>query len=96
MREMSDHQRNVAQALEGNERIFFHPFEDRIAVWYGQALIKIFDSQTWEQVDNKRVPLAHKPDTDLSDVESAVVVSLAADGYERKGRSRTDSELVEA
>lgn len=79
MAEMTEHQRNVARALEGNEGVWFHPFEDRIAVWYGDKIVELFDSQTWESLQRHFLPVA---------TEACATVTLAGWGYSRKGRSR--------
>lgn len=85
MSEMSDHQRIVVRALEGAERIYFKPFDDQIAVWYGKSLITVYNPRNWAELENKTV----KPDPD------AVEVMMSDEGFDRQGRCRDKWELVE-
>jgi hypothetical protein len=93
MGQMTDHQSNVQQALEGNERVFFHPFEDRIAVWYGGPQINVYNSRTWE---NTNVYNVRSHGRELAEVEKAVENKLATRGYDRTGRDTERTKVVEA
>lgn len=88
---MSDHQKKVARVLEGNERVYFHPFEDKIAVWHGGPQVQIVNPKTWKEIDVFNVKVANRG---LSEIEDAVWVSLVKRGFDRNGRSQDDTRVV--
>jgi hypothetical protein len=90
---MSDHQVAVQQALEGNERVWFHPFKDRLAVWYGGAKVKIIDSATWEQLDMFMVRVSN---FDMEEIENQVEIELMGRGFDRVGRTQNDTRVTRA
>lgn len=92
MEEASDHQRNVRQVLEGNERVWFHPTDDLLAVWHGGPQILIVSSRTFEQLDVMNVKAAGR---DLSDIENSVNLKVANRGFDRRGRARKQTSVVE-
>jgi hypothetical protein len=89
----SDHQRNVRQILEGNERVWFHPRKDLLAVWHGGPQVQIVNSRTFENTDVITVKTYNR---ELSEVEDAVVVKLAQRGFDRCGRSQDNTRVVKA
>lgn len=92
-RQMSDHQVNVQQALEGNERVYFHPFEDKLAIWHGGPQITIVSSRTWEELDVINVKTAMRS---MSEIEDAVTVKVVGRGFDRVGRTQDDTRVVES
>jgi len=89
----SDHQKNVRQILEGSERVWFHPFDDLLAVWHGGPQISIVSSRTWEEMDVINIKSANRT---LSEMEDAATVKLASRGFDRCGRTQDNTRLVEA
>ena len=90
---VSDHQRRVRQILEGNERVFFHPFEDLLAVWHGGPQVTIISSRTFEELRVFNVKTAGR---NLSEIEDVVSVECCGRGFERPGRRLYTSEVVES
>ncbi len=89
----SDHRQNVRRLLEGNERVWFHPHKDLLAVWHGGPQVTIASSRTFE--DQKVIHVkAH--DRDLSEIEDAVTVKLAQRGFDRVGRTQDDTRVRQA
>jgi len=89
----SDHQRNVRQILEGNERVWFHPFDDLLAVWHGGPQIAIVNSRTWEETDVINIKSANRT---LSEMEDAATVKLASRGFDRCGRTQDNTRIVKS
>lgn len=89
----SDHQENVRRALEGNERVWFHPSEDKLAIWHGGPQVSIVSSRTFEDLDVLNVKVWNRT---TAEVEDAVTVKLAARGFDRCGRTQDDTRVVEA
>lgn len=77
---VSDHQRRVRQILEGNERVWFHPFEDLLAVWHGGPQVSIVSSRTFEEMRCINVKTASRT---LSEIEDAISVKLIGRGFVR-------------
>jgi len=77
---VSDHQRRVRQILEGNERVWFHPFEDLLAVWHGGPQVSIVSSRTFEEM---RVFNVKTFDRSQSEIEDAASVKLIGRGFAR-------------
>lgn len=88
----TDHQRRVRQVLEGNERVWFHPKKELLAVWYGGARIKIVNSQTYQEMEVVTVPTANR---EIHEIEDAVCVALARRGFDRVGRAQDDTRVVQ-
>jgi len=89
----SDHQQNVRQILEGNERVWFHPHDDLLAVWHGGPQISIVNSRTFEEMNVINVK-AH--DRTMSEIEDAVTVKLASRGFDRVGRSQDNTRVIKS
>lgn len=88
---MTEFQRRVAQAFDGNHGVWFHPFEDKIAVWYGEASVRVFDPTTFEEVNTHTIGIAYREDVEYDTVESAVDVILSELGfYRNKERKQFD------
>ena len=90
---MSDHQRNVQRVLEGNERVWFHPHKDLLAVWHGGPQVTIVSSRTFEQMNVINVKTANR---DLSEIEDAVTVKVVGRGFDRVGRTQDNTRVVES
>lgn len=90
-RNASDHQRNVRQILEGNERVWFHPHDDLLAVWHGGPQIAIVSSRTWEEQDVINIKSANRT---LEEMETAATVKLASRGFDRTGRTKDNTTIV--
>jgi hypothetical protein len=88
---VSEHQRNVQRTLEGNERVWFHPHEDLLAVWHGGPQITIVSSRTFEELEVMNVKTV---DRSLSEIEDAVSAKLASRGFDRTGRSRDSTSVT--
>lgn len=91
--EASDHQRNVRQALEGNERVWFHPHEDKLAIWHGGPQVTIVSSRTFEELDVLNVKVFNRS---MDEIEDAITVKLVSRGFDRVGRTQDDTRVVEA
>lgn len=83
MGEMSDYQRRVQRALEGNHGVWFHTEDERIAVWYGEWGAPIYDSRTWEEVDYVEIPIGGC----LHDRDERIDIALTERGFDRWGRT---------
>lgn len=81
---MQESMKPVARALEGNERVYFHPQNGHIAVWYGASQVRLFDPETWEPVDRLTVP--SEP--------NGAEVKLTSLGFERQGRDPDNWMLI--
>lgn len=92
MGQMTQHQENVQQALEGAERVYFHPFEDKLAIWHGGPQITIVSSRTFGEIDAVNVRTVGKS---LSEVEDSVTTKVARLGFDRTGRTKDNTRLVE-
>ena len=90
-RSASDHQRNVRQILEGNERVWFHPHDDLLAVWHGGPQISIVSSRTFEEMKVINIKSANRT---LEEMENAATVKLASRGFDRTGRTKDNTRLV--
>lgn len=90
--EATNHQKNVRQILEGNERVYFHPSEELLAVWHGGPQIQIVNSKTWENTDVITVKTAER---DIREIERSVDTKLVRMGYDRRGRTSDKTQLVE-
>jgi len=94
---MTPHQRSVQRALEGNERVWFHPHEDKIAVWYGGACISVYNSKTWDEFDELSVKtIGGDGEKSIAEMEDSVVMKLAARGFDRVGRTQDDTRVRHA
>lgn len=89
--EASTHQQNVRNVLEGNERVWFHPSDDLLAVWHGGPQIQIVSSRTFEE---QKVISVKTYDRDLSEVEDAVAVKLWGRGFDRVGRTQDNTRVT--
>lgn len=87
----SDHQRNVRQLLEGNERVWFHKHDDLLAVWHGGPQIVIASSRTFEELEVMNVRSHNR---DLSEIENAVSVKVVARGFDRVGRTQDNTRVI--
>lgn len=90
MSDMTPHNRRVAQALDGNHGVWFHPFEDKIAVWYGEARVRVFNSATFEEENTHTIGVAYREDVEYESIEAAVDVTLSELGYYRNKDDRMD------
>lgn len=89
--EVTDHQRNVIRALEGNERVYYHESDNLIAVWHGGPQIQIFDSRSWENFNVVTVRTSNKSQ---SQIEKRVEIKLRQMGYNRSGRYNGTTAIV--
>lgn len=85
--------RDVQQALEGNERVYFHTDEPLIAVWYGGPQITLYDSLTWSEVTTLTVSAGYR-DVDVNGLEARVENRMAREGFDRNGRTNDKTMLV--
>lgn len=90
---MSEHQRNVRKALEGNERVWYHPTDEKLAVWHGGAQIIIVSSRTFEQMEMLTISAIGRS---FEQMEDEATVKLAQRGFERTGRAPQETRLIEA
>lgn len=88
----SEHQKNVQRALEGNERVWFHPEKEMLAVWKGGPRVHLVSSVSFKELDVFTV----RAYDDMSKTEDAVCVELARRGFDRCGRTQDDTRVVEA
>ena len=91
MKEASKHQQNVRRVLEGNERVWFHPHDDLIAVWHGGPQIQIVNSRTFDDVDVMNVRATGRTKTEI---ENAVSFKLTRLGFDRCGRTQDNTRIV--
>jgi hypothetical protein len=77
--------RNFRRVFEDNERVWFHPHNGQIAVWYGGATVNIYDAETFEEVDMFTQSMAFG-DHELEKLETAIDIRLEQDGFVREGR----------
>jgi hypothetical protein len=89
----SEHQKTVRRALEGNERVWFHPFEDKLAIWYGGPQITIVSSRTFEDLTVVNIRSVGRT---FEEMEVSAEVKVARRGFDRKGHSQNDTRLVGA
>lgn len=88
MYELSDHQKRVASALEGNVGVWFNTRNERVAVWYGEPEVRIFDSRTWDEIET--VSFSQPSSPHMSEQEALlnkVGVKLIVRGFDRQGRT---------
>jgi hypothetical protein len=90
--EPSEHQKQVRKVLEGNERVWFHPEKDRLAIWYGGLEVTIVDSCTFNEIDSL---MLNSYDRSIHENEDALVVELVSRGYDRVGRTQDDTRVLE-
>lgn len=88
----SDHQKQVRKVLEGNERVWFHPEDEKLAIWYGGIYATIVDSRTFEEIDEI---FLNSYDRSTHENEKALVVSLTTRGFDRTGHEQDDTRVIE-
>jgi len=89
----SDHQKKVRQALEGNERVWFHPEDDKLAIWHGGPQITIVSSRTFEELEVLNIRTHGRT---IQEAEISARMEVVQYGFDRVGRSQKDTNLVEA
>lgn len=83
MARASDHQRNVRDAMEGNLRAYFHPFEDLVAFVYPNGEINIYNSRTWQ--NTATMSIGHSS-MDNERIIKRAESRMQREGFDRKGR----------
>lgn len=80
---MPKRQRELGKALQGNHGVWVHLEETKIAVWYGKWRVSVYNSETFEHIDDISISAAYDPDIEYEVIETAVDVSLSQIGYHR-------------